>query len=296
MNQLNQRRIPTTFLTVFFLIAAAVAAVIRFVQFAADIVDFDTGFFYYHTGALKHLHYIALAVIGICLIILVIIERKRKTRFFTKRLSHFDDSDTAICGIMLLLASFAVIYTAVGAGLSKLSIAELLTVFLGAAAYAFSGGALLIKKRTFPSVGIAFLMLSGYYVIQLIILFLGNHIILSMSEHLVRLIYTVVLALFYLSAGRMFMRIESKSTRVKACVFGFFAIILAVSEIAAKITFLFGSPSVTRYNLGTTATTFIAPDMLFAAETIVILVFLLTMLKVKHDKQERKSRRKSEKE
>ncbi|MCL2697426.1 MAG: hypothetical protein FWE74_05040 [Oscillospiraceae bacterium] len=291
---MNQAKFPSSFLVIFFIAAVVAAVIIRYVQFAADVIDFNTGFFYHYAGALKSLHYIALAVIGAGLITLSIIERKRKTRFFTKKLGHFDDSDTAICGIMLLLAAFAVVYTAINTGLPNLGAAEVLTVFLGAAAYTFSGGVLLFKKRAFPSVGIAFLALSGYYVIRLVVIFLGNHIILSMSEQLVMLIFTIAAALFYLSAGRMFMRVESKTTRVKTCIFGFFAAVVAVSEITAKIIFMFGSPSVTRYNLQLSVSEFIAPDMLFAAETIAILAFILTMIKTKHDRQQRKSRRKAE--
>jgi uncharacterized membrane protein SirB2 len=271
---------------------AAVAAVviIRFVQFAADVIDFNTGFFYHYAGALKYMHYIALGVTLAGLIVLAFIEKKRRTRFFTKRLSHFDDSDTAICGIMLLLAAFAVVYTAINAGLTNKNTTEMLMTFLGAASFTLSGSILLFRKRTFPSVGIAFLALSGYYVARLVTIFLGNHIILSMSEHLIMLIFTVVTALFYLSAGRMFMRVESRNTRLKVCVFGFFAIIVAISEITAKAVFMFGSPSVMRYNLNSSATKFIAPDMLFAAETIAVLALVLCMVKTKHEKQERAKR------
>jgi hypothetical protein len=288
---MNQFKTPRTFLITYFIVAVAAAVIIRYAQFAADVINFNTGFFHHYAGAIKHLHYIALAVILTGLIILTIIEKKRKTRFFTKRLSHFDDSDTALCGIMLLLAAFAVAYTAVITGLGSLDTVQTLTVFLGTAAYAFAGGALLFRKRTYPSIGIAFLALAGYYVARLIMQFLENHIILNMSEHLIRLIFTIAIALFYLSAGRMFMRAENKSTRAKTCVFGFFAIIVAASEITAKVVFMFGSPSVMRYDLNSAATQFIAPDMLFAAETIAVLVFLLSTARVKHDKQERKNRR-----
>jgi hypothetical protein len=291
---MNQYKTPRTFLVMFSIVAIAATVIIRYLQFAFDTIDFNTGFFYHYTGAVKHLHYIALGVIFVGLIILTITEKKRKTRFFTKRLSHFDDSDTALCGIMLLLAAFAVAYTAIITGFENLDTTQTLMAFLGTAAYAFAGGALLFRKRTYPSIGIAFLALSGYYVARLVTLFLENHIILNMSEHLIRLIFTIAIALFYISAGRMFMRAESKSTRAKACVFGFFAIIAAVSEISAKVVFMFGSPSVTRYNLNSAATQFIAPDMLFAAETIVVLVFLLSMTRVRHDKQEKPKRRRKE--
>ncbi|MDR2559628.1 MAG: hypothetical protein LBC86_08840 [Oscillospiraceae bacterium] len=288
MNQLNKNR---TFLITFMITAVAAVVIIRFVQFATDVIDFNTGFFYHYAGPLKYLHYITLGVVFVGLIILVITEKKRKTRFFNKRLSHFDDSDTAICGIMLLLAAFAVVYTAINTGFANQSTAEILTAFLGTVAYSFSGGVLLFKKRAFPSIGIAFLALSGYYVARLIALFLSNHIIFSMSEHLTVLIFTIMAALFYLTAGRIFMRVESKSTRFKTCVFGFSAVIIAASEIIAKVVFMLGSPSVTRYNLvGSASTQFIAPDMLFAAETIAILVFLLSMARVKHEKGERKRR------
>jgi hypothetical protein len=289
MNQ-NQPGKNHTFLITFLIIAVAAVIIIRYAQFSADVIDFNTGFFYHFAGPLRSLHYIALAVVFVGLVILSLIEKKRRTRFFNKKLSHFDDSDTAICGIMLLLASFAVIYTAISAGIANLGTTELLMTFLGGAAYAFSGGVLLVRKRTFPSVGLAFLALSGYYVARLVVLFLGNHIILSMSEHLVMLIFTVALALFYLSAGRMFMRAENKTTRLKTCIFGFFAVIVAVTEITAKVVFMFGSPSITRYSLTSSATQFITPDMLFAAETIAVLAFVLTMVKSGHDKNERSKR------
>jgi hypothetical protein len=288
MNQLSRSR---TFLITFTIIAVAAVVIIRYAQFAADVIDFNTGFFYHYAGPLKYLHYIALGIVFIGLTVLTVIEKKRRTRFFNKRLSHFDDSDTAICGIMLLLAAFAVVYTAVGEGLRSFGTVEILMTSLGTAAYVFSGGILLIRKRTFPSVGIAFLALSGYYVARLIVIFLENPIILSMSEHLIMLIFTITVALFYLSAGRMFMRAESKTTRIKTCIFGFFAVIVAATEITAKVVFMFGSPSVMRYSLTSSATQFITPDMLFAAETIAILAFILSMVKSRYEKGERKRRK-----
>jgi NADH:ubiquinone oxidoreductase subunit K len=180
---------------------------------------------------------------------------------------------------MLLIAAFSVIYTAITAGISRLGFVEILTIALGTAAYGFAGAVLLFKKRTYPSVGFAFLGLSAYYIAILFVQFVDNYIILSMTEQLVKLIITVMLALFYLSAGRMFIRAESKSTRMKACVFGFFAVTVAISEIAAKLIFLFGSPAVTRDALMRSSSAFIMPDMLAAAETIALLTLLLTLLR-----------------
>jgi hypothetical protein len=274
-----------TFLMAFFSVAAVVAVIVRYAQFTADVIDFNTGFFYHYAGVMKYLHYIVLGFVLAGFIALAIIEKRRKTRFFTKRLSHFDESDTAICGIMLLLTAFAVIYTAIREGMSSYGSTEILTVFLGTAAYGFAGGVLLFRKRTFPSVGIAFLALSGYYVARLIMLFLDNHVIINMSEHLIRLIITIMMALFYLSAGRMFMRAESKTTRIKTCVFGFFGVTVAGAEIVAKVVFLFGAPSVTQYNLRSSATQFIAPDMLGAAETIAVLTFLFSMVRYSQDRK-----------
>jgi hypothetical protein len=271
---------PRTFLITFLIAATTAAVIVRFVQFVAGIIDFNTGFFEYYAGTLKSLHYIILCIIIVGFLVLAIFEKKRKTIFFKKKLGHFDDTDTAICGIMLLLAGFAVIYTAFTSGIAGLGFIEILTVMFGTAAYGFSGGVLLFRRRTYPSVGLAFLALSVYYVVRLVFLFLENHIILSMSEHLIRLLTVIMLALFYLSAGRMFMRAESKTTRIKACVFGFFAVTVAVSEVMAKLIFLFGSPSVMRNNLIRSASTkFIMPDMLIAAETIALLTILLTMLR-----------------
>jgi hypothetical protein len=274
-----------TFLITFFIAVTAAAVIVRFAQFLAGVIDFSTGFFEHYAGYWRYLHYIAVAIIFAGFFILALIERKRRTRFFTKKLGHFDETDTAVCGIMLLLAGFAVAYSAFREGFTGLGTTELLTVILGTLAYGFAGGILLFRRRTFPSAGLAFLALSGYYVARLVMLFLGNYIIINMPEHLVRLLIIVGMALFYLSAGRMFMRAESKTTRLKACVFGFFAASVAFSEMAAKLIFLFGSPSVTRNNLMTSATTaFIMPDMLMAAEAIALITFLLSMIRHKPER------------
>jgi len=251
------------------------------VQFAEDIIDFSTGFFHSHAGFTRHLHYLVLILAFIGLIPAAIIERKRRTRFFHKRMGHFDDTDLMSGGIMLLLAGFAVIYTAIRAGFTSLGLPAVITVFIGTAAYGFAGGVLFFKKRVYPSVGFAFLGLSIYYVLRLVHIFLGNHIILNMTEHLVILILMVVFALFYLSLGRMFIRAESKTTRIKAYVFGTFAALLAASEITAKMIYWFGSPSVTRQNLQRSASEFIMPDMLIAAETIAIISLLLCLTRYK---------------
>jgi len=272
-------------LVVFFIVAVAAAIIVRYTQLIGKVIDFNTGFFYHYAGALKYLHYIALGAAFIGFIILAIIEKKRRTLFFSKRLGHFDETDTAICGIMLLIAGFAVVYSAFTEGFDKLSYIEILYVIIGTLAYGFAGGILLFKKRAYPSVGLAFLALSGYYVVRLVMLFVENYIILNMPEHLVRLVIALLFSLFYLSAGRMFMRAESKGTRMKACVFGFFGATIAVSEITAKLIFLFGSPSVTRDNLmRSAATKFISPDMLSVAETIALVTFLLTMTRLKAER------------
>jgi hypothetical protein len=218
-------------------------------------------------------------------LILALIEKRRKTVFFTKKMGHFDGSDTSLCGIILLVAGFSVAYVAVTGGLAELGVIDLIAAVLGTLAYGFAGCVLLFKKRTYPSVGFAFLVLAGYYIIRLVRLFLENYIILSMSEHLIRLIITMTLPLFFLSAGRMFLRAESKTTRIKVCVFGFFTATAAVSEVTAKLIFLFGSPRVTRNSLmNSAATQFIAPDMLAAAEAVVLVTFLLTLLRRKPER------------
>ena len=272
-------------LIVFFIVAAAAAIIVRYTQLIGKVIDFNTGFFYHYAGGLKYLHYIILGGAFIGFIIIAIIEKKRRTLFFSKRLGHFDETDTAICGIMLLIAGFAVVYSAFTEGFGKLGYTEILSVILGTLAYSFAGGILLFKKRAYPAVGLAFLALSGYYVARLVMLFVENYIILNMPEHLIRLVITLLFSLFYLSAGRMFMRAETKGTRVKACVFGFFGAVTAVSEMTAKLIFLFGSPSVTRDNLmRSAATKFITPDMLSVAETIAVVTFLLTMTRLKAER------------
>ncbi|MCL2078033.1 MAG: hypothetical protein FWH08_06495 [Oscillospiraceae bacterium] len=274
-----------SFLIIFFIIACAGATVVRYVQLISETIDFSTGFFDHHAGILKYLHYIVLGVSLLGFIILTLIEKRRKTRFFTKRMGHFDDADAALCGIMFLLAGFAVIYTAVYNGFLGFSLHEKVTVALGMFSYGYAGVALLFRRRALPSIGIALLGLSGYYIIRLMDIFLDNYIILSMPEHIVRLILIVFLALFYLSAGRMFLRAESKSTRAKACIFGFFAATIAASEITAKMIFWLGSPTVMRDNLLRSDTTrFIMPDMLAASEAIALLVFLACMTRYKSER------------
>jgi hypothetical protein len=275
---MNRKR---TLLLPFFLIASVTAIIVRYYQFAGEIIDFDTGFFVSHAGFASSIYYLILGIVFIGLIVLSIAEKKYRTRFFNKRMGHFDETDLASSGIMLLLAAFAIIYMAVADGLSKLGIVEIITAIIGALAYSFAGGVLLFRKRTYPSVGFAFLVLAVYYLIRLIIIFLSNHIILNMTEQLMMLIFTVTLALFYLSFGRMFIRAESKTTRIKAYIFGTFAAIAATAEISAKTIYWLGTPSVTRDNLRREASEFIMPDMLIAAETIALIALLLCMIRYK---------------
>jgi hypothetical protein len=275
---MNRKR---TFLIPYFIIASAAAIIVRYLQFAGEIINFDTGFFHTHAGAGKHIYYIILLLALGGLVALAVTERRRRTRFFNKRLGHFDDTDLASGGIMLLLAGFAVVYTAVRAGITNLGTAGVISAVLGVAAYGFAGSVLLFRKRTYPSVGIAFLVLSVHYIIRLVGVFMANHIILNMTEQLMVLVLLVMFSLFYLSLGRMFMRAESKTTRVKACVFGIFAAIVAVSEITAKMIYWLGSASVIRENLQRATSEFIMPDMLFAAETIALITLLLCMVRYK---------------
>jgi hypothetical protein len=80
----------------------------------------------------------------------------------------------------------------------------------------------------------------------------------------------------------MFIRAESKTTRIKAFVFGSFAAILAFSEIAAKLIYWFGAPAVKQI-INSASDEFIMPDMLIAAETIAVITLLLCM--IRHKKQ-----------
>ena len=261
-----------TFLIIFSAVACVASVIARYAQFNAAI-DFDTGFFYYDAVFLKYLYYIILGASIAGVFFLAVTEKKRKTRFFTKKMGHFDETDVALCGIMFLLAAFSVLYTAYVAGFGSVGAAGIMTGLLGAAAYGFSGAVLLIRKRVLPAVGLSFLGLSVYYVIRLIHFFLENYIILHMSEYLIRLVTTTLLALFYLSAGRMLLRAENRTTRFKACVFGFSAAILILSETVAKLIYWFGSPSIARQTLSSSK--FLLPNTQTAAEAIALITFLL---------------------
>lgn len=269
-----------TFLLAYLAAASALSVIVRYVQLI-DVIDFNTGFFKLHAGIMQYLHYIVLGAALIGIIVLTLIEKRRKTRFFTKKMGLFDETDHALCGIMLILAGFAVIYTAFVTGFNKSGIMALTATLLGTAAYGFSGGLLLFRKKVSPASGLAFLFLSCYYVMRMVEYFLENHIILAMSEHLIRLLQMVLFALFYLSAGRMLLRAENKTTRSKVCIFGFFAAVIAISEILAKIVFWYGSTPVVRPS---SDTQFIRPDMLMAAETIALTTFLFCMTRYKDKK------------
>ncbi|MCL1823100.1 MAG: hypothetical protein FWG44_02755 [Oscillospiraceae bacterium] len=270
----------STFLATFFIAACTAAIIVRYMQFVSGIIDFNTGFFFPHAGTIKHVYYITLFTAFIGFLVLAIIEKKRKTFFFRKKLGQFDDSDVALTGIMLMLAGFSIIFSAFRENISSLNAGGFAAVVLGTFAYSFAGGVLLFKKRAFPSVGVAMLGLSAYYVIRLVMLFLENYIILNMSEYLIKLLIVLSLALFYLSAGRMFLRAESKTTRIKACVFGFTAALLSVSETTAKVIFWFGAPAVTREH----AAKFIMPDMVSVAETIALLILLICIARRKPER------------
>lgn len=265
----------------FTIIACACAIIARYMQLIRGAINFDTGFFDYTSGFLRHIHYIVLALAFGGLIAIAVVEKKKRTTFFTKRLGHLDQSDTFMCGIMMLLAAFALFFTAFQ-GRAEVETSDAVIAVFGSGAYTAAGLILLIKKRALPSVGICFLFLAMYYVIDLVRTFLGNYVLLNMSEHLVRLIFTTFLALFFVTAGRMFLRAESKSTRVKTCIFGFFSAIVVISEILSKMLFWFGSPVVARTELQTTS--FVPPDMQFSAEAIVLLTLLICFARRKSER------------
>jgi len=273
---------PRSILVEFTIIACAGAIIARYMQLIRGAIDFDTGFFYYTSGSLRHIHYIVLAIAFAGLVAIALVEKKRKTVFFSKRMGHLDRSDTFMCGLMLMLASFSVFFTMFQSGFSEAGTADTLIGVLGGTTYAVAGLILLVKKRALPSVGFCFLLLAVFYVINLVQAFLGHYVLLNMSEHLIRLVFTVFLALFFVTAGRMFLRAESKSTRVKTCIFGFFAIVIVVSEIMSKMIFWFGSPAVARTELR--STNFLPPDMQFSAEAIVLLTLLICFTRRKSER------------
>ncbi len=249
--------------------------VVRYVQLAT-VIDFNTGFYDTSSGFLSSLLYILLGLGFVLLVLAALFDRKSKSEFYIKKLGQVSEPDVKILGLMFLIAAAAGIYTIFTGGLK---LPQMLALVISVIAYALIGWVLFMKRRISAVSGYLMLLLGISNTIKLVMIFMDNLVITRMSEHLILLLTYVLMALFYFAYGRVFSRNDGRFGRAKAEVLGYSALGLIFCETVSKIIFWLTSSDTMREYLASEGTVFIKPDMLAAAEGIVIFTLLYVLFK-----------------
>lgn len=260
-----------------------VCTVLRLLQLSS-VIDYETGFFHTYSGSLSWILYAFLGAAGAAFVLLSVLDRRRKCFFYTKRMGQIDGTETLLCGVMYLLAAVFVLIDLAGQIGGGAGIHVVLSCCVGAGGYLLAGASLVKNKRITASAGFSFLMLGFYYTMMSVVNFMSHNVITQISDYLLRLLTDICLVLFFLFAGRIFSRNETKTTRIRVSVFGLGALLLILTETLSKLIYWITISEAQRGYLSQPDVVFLMPDAQFVAKGIAVLVTMIVLVKLPYKK------------
>ncbi len=206
---------------------AALAMGFRTFQLLVAVDFSEMGFFspdagFLATGGL----YLLFVLAAVLLILGAVFDKKKDSSAFTKTAVMLTSKQTMALGIAFLagacLRLYDIIFNFGGVTLGFIGEAVLFAVF------AAIGFMILSKTSVRPSVGYVMLVISISYTLKAADLFMGDTVIVRVSNELILLLSYVAAVLFFLAFGRFVSSNETKSTRFKLVIFGGAAAILSL--------------------------------------------------------------------
>lgn len=194
----------------------------------------DAGFF--ATNGL----YVLLAVAAAVLILGAILDKKKEASAFTHGADTLTPKQTMALGIVFLLGAclrlYDIIFNFKGISVGFFGEALIFAVF------AAIGFMIISKVQLKPSTGYFMLVIAVSYTLKAADLFMGDTVIVRVSDELILLLSYVASVLLFLSLGRFISANETKFTRLKLVIFGgAAAIISACASLSGYIALIIDS-------------------------------------------------------
>jgi len=259
---------------VFFIIALIVCLIARYLQYSSAI-NAETGFFIKRGEFLNSAYYIFAALSAIVFFIFAFSAKSVRITRFSPQSAGFGGLLMVFCGILCAVEAF----------ISGYRFVMRFALILGAVGFVFAGAVIYFKKRPQPVCGSAFLLLSLYGTVSAAGRFMSLIYIRNLSAQLIILVSDLLSAMFFLSAGKAFIRAKTRLSAVTARVSGLAAAMLILSDGLARYVYYYASEKDIRRVLASSDNGFALPDASFLIRGAVIL-WLVFVFAVKFKKRE----------
>jgi len=258
------KKIPLIFALTF-----VVCTVTRYLQYSA-VVNVENGFFMNNGGFLNDAYYVFIAIsAALFLLFSIISENPKITRLYAP--------DAAFGGVIAVSCGILYAYAAIEPNPFN----PLLLV--GAIGFVYVGVSVFIKKRLMPSAAPAFLILAVFYTIKAAAKFMAVIYIRNLSAELIVMLGDLFAAVFFLAAGKAFIRAFTKPAAVLTKLCGYTSALLVFSEGFARYIYYYTSESDIRRAVLAADNGFTFSETAFLTQGAVILwlIYVLTVKKRK---------------
>ena len=223
------------------IVFALAAVAFRSFQLLVTVDYGEMGFFSTDAGFFaSNGLYALLAVAAAVLILGAILDKKKEAPAFTRGADTLTPKQTMALGIVFLLGAclrlYDIIFNFKGISVGFFGEALIFAVF------AAIGFMIISKVQLKPSTGYFMLVIAVSYTLKAADLFMGDTVIVRVSDELILLLSYVASVLLFLSLGRFISANETKFTRLKLVIFGGAAAILsACASLSGYIALIIDS-------------------------------------------------------
>lgn len=215
---------------------------VRFVQLLTGI-DLDTGFFLRGKGFLPFALYLMLALAGLALIAILLLDRRKATKNFDNP-RKIEGRGAVLTGFAFLVAACAVFFDLLKGFNKPVRNGFLIFIMIiGIAAMLFVGYATLSKREFTKGIGFGSSVVIIYVVLKSAGLFLQYMAIASVSDYVLDISFVVFFVFFLSAAIRLVTGNVRRFISTEAFFFGFMAAILSFSRNLPELVLSLVGPS-----------------------------------------------------
>ncbi|MDR0198054.1 MAG: hypothetical protein LBI36_07560 [Oscillospiraceae bacterium] len=276
-----KKNLPRT--AVFFAFALPFLIVVRYLQYSTVISPVN-GFFEPNGGFLNVAYYVFFAVFVVAAAVLAALDKKSGRGVGKVIIARMGGACSDIGGMLTAFTCFLFAYETGRLFVGEGGFFAVFMFFLATAGYALTAFAIFKYRRLLPVTGFSLLLLTVFYVLGAAVEFMARINITSISARLVILLANVALALFFLSCGRIFMRLGTKLTPVLTAVYGYSAAMLIFSDGAARLVHIAALDKGAYGFLVSGESGFSVPNTVFFSQGAVVL-WLIFALSVRNRKR-----------
>jgi hypothetical protein len=269
------KNLPKT--AVFFILTLIISMVVRCLQYSA-VIKPENGFFDTGGGFLNTAYYVLFLLSIIGLFVFAVWDRKTKTGIRKRNSLRVSSGAAAAGGVFTAVLGFLFTYEAVKAVINKSGFMEILLFLSAAGGYTLIGYVIFTRKRFLPVTGIGFIMLAVHYTFSAAGEFMSRIYIASLSSRLIILSVNLLLAAFFMFAGRIPVHSRTRSTAVMVTVLGYSAALLIFSDGFARFIYIMTADKETKDFVYAAANGFNLPQpyYLIQGAAVLWLIFALS--------------------